>query len=191
MPLLQYPLTHNQSSNPYHLSTKITEIQKIYSCLRKRITINFYWCPGHVNIFGNEAADNLAKLAVKCGRTPNFSAKLLRSHTKMLLKQQSLDLWQNMWTTSTNGRLTFKFVPNIRRNSIAHANFSYKLTVLTGYGKFNMYRQFYDHTLSAYCVCEKAFDDGEHYLFYCPLYSVEREVFLAAVNSLTSSPLKT
>ena len=95
-----------------------------------------------------------------------------------------------MWTTSTNGRLTFRFVPNIRRNRIAHTNFSKKLTaVLTGHGKFNMCRQFYGHILSAYCVCKKAFDDVEHYLFHCPLYSVEREDFLAAVNSLTSSPL--
>ena len=52
-----------------------------------------------------------------------------------------------------------------------------------------MYQQFYGHTLSAYCVCKKAFDDVEHYLFHCPLYSVEREDFLTTVNSLTSLPL--
>ena len=67
-----------------------------------------------------------------------------------------------MWTTSTNGRLTFKFVPNLWRNPVAHTNFSYKLTaVLTGHGNFNMYQQFYGHTISAYCVCKKAFDDEE------------------------------
>ena len=105
-----------KSLSSFSKDPMITEIQKIYSCLRKRTTINFYWCPGHVTIFGNEAVDNLAKLAVKYGRTPNFSTKLPLSHVKMLPKQQSLELWQNMWTTSTNGRLTFKFVPDIRRN---------------------------------------------------------------------------
>ena len=34
----------------------ITEFQKI-TIVSKSYCIMFYWCPGHVNIFGNECAD--------------------------------------------------------------------------------------------------------------------------------------
>ena len=53
----------------------MTEIQKVYSCLRKRTTINFYWCTGHVNSFGNKAVDNLAKIVKHFHHSTQFSVQ--------------------------------------------------------------------------------------------------------------------
>ena len=122
----------------------ITEIQKVYSTISKTHHIVFSRCPGHVNILGNEYADQFAKSAVEKGRTPSISVDLPTSHAKMVLTQKINELWKTSWTNSTNGRTTFKFVPDITRNLSTHFNLHYKLTaILTGHGKFNMYRQQY------------------------------------------------
>ena len=122
-------------------------------------------------------------------RQLNYPSVMPESHAKQVLKEHTLLLWQKSWDTSSSGRLTYKFIPNIRRNPIAHVNLHYKLTaVLTGYGTFNMYRQFYGHTLLAYCDCKTALDDVKHYLFKCPLYKLERDELIDSINSLTFFP---
>ena len=167
----------------------ITEIQKVYGTISKTRHIVFYWCPGHVNILGNKCADQFAKSAVEKGRTPSISVDLPISHAEMVLTQKITELWKTSSTNSTNGRTTFKFVPDITRNPFAHFNLHYKLTaILTGHGKFNMYRQQYDHTLSAYCECKTALDTINHYIFHYPLYSADREELPSSIKSLTIFP---
>ena len=158
----------------------ITEIQKVYSTTSKTRHIVFYWCPGHVNILGNECADQFAKSAVEKGRTPSISVDLPISHTKMVLTQKITELWKTSWPNSTNGRTTFKIVPDITRIPFAHFNLHYKLTaILTGHGKFNMYRQQYGHTLSAYCECKTALDSIITIYFIAPyIQPIERNYFL-------------
>ena len=47
-----------------------------------------------------------------------------------------------------------------------------------------MYRQFYGHTLLAYCDCKSALDDVKHNIFECPLYNLERNELIDSINSL-------
>ena len=147
-----------KSLTSFNTNSLITSIQNIYSILSETRSIDLYLCPGHVNIYGNECADRLAKAAVEHGRQPSVPyTELPLSHTKLKLKR--------------HGQLTHDFISNLRRNPIAHINLHYKLTaVITGHGKFNMCRQFYGHTLSAYCDGKTALDDVKHYLFDCLLY---------------------
>ena len=178
-----------KSLTSFNTNPLITYIQNIYSILFATHSIDLHWCPGHVNIYGNECSDRLAKVAVEYRRQPSIPYKLPLGHAKLKLKRHTLDLWQKSWENSTNGRLTHDFIPNLRRNSIAHINLHYKLTaVITGHGTFNMYRQFYGHTLSAYCDCKTALDDVKHYLFNCLLYASERKELIDSIISMTFFP---
>ena len=130
-----------KSLTSFNTDPLITLIQNIYSILSATRSIDPHWCPGHINIYGNECADRLAKAAVEHGRQPSVPYKLPLSHAKLKLKRHTLELWQKSWDNSTNSRLTHDFIPNLRRNPIAHINLHYKSTaVITGHGTFNMYR---------------------------------------------------
>ena len=72
----------------------ITEIQNIYTIISKSCRIAFCWCPGHVSIFGNECADQLAKSAVLNGRSPSISVNLRISYAKLILQRNISKLWQ-------------------------------------------------------------------------------------------------
>ena len=108
-----------KSLTAFRIDPLITDIQNIYAELISSRSVTFYWCPGHANMFGNECADRFAKLAIKHGRESTSLIKLPISHAKQVLKQHTLLLWQKFWDTSSNGTLTYKFIPNIRRNPIA------------------------------------------------------------------------
>ena len=114
----------------FNMDPIITKIQKFYSTISKTRHIVFYWCPGHVNILGNEYADQFAKSTVEKGRTPSISVDLPISHAKLVLTEKITELWKTSWTNSTNGRITFKFVPDITRNPFVHFNLHYKLILL-------------------------------------------------------------
>ena len=84
----------SKAITPFSKDPIITEIQNIYTIISKSCRIAFYWRPGHVNIFGNECADRLAKSAVLNGRSASISVNLPISYAKLILQQNISKLWQ-------------------------------------------------------------------------------------------------
>ena len=75
-------------------------------------SIKFYWCKGHNKIIGNEMADYFAKDSISNPNCLNQVFPLPISHVKNKVKSKSKTSWFNRWKTSTNGRITFSFIPD-------------------------------------------------------------------------------
>ena len=66
----------------------------------KNISINFYWVPSHLGIYGNEIADKLAKRGL-------FRRKIQSSYTSLAYigraaREKILGQWKNNWQQSKN-----------------------------------------------------------------------------------------
>ena len=75
-------------------------------------SVKFYWCKGHNKIIGNEMADYFAKDSISNPNCLNQVFPLPISHVKNKVKSKSKTSWFNRWKTSTNGRITFSFIPD-------------------------------------------------------------------------------
>jgi hypothetical protein len=82
--------------------------------------------------------------------------------------------WQNDWDISTDGRWTYRLIPNVRRwVSRKFGEVTYHLTqVLSGHGCFAAYLNRFGIQESIVCEqCGAAPDDAEHGVFYCDAWA--------------------
>ena len=76
-----------------------SDIYKIAKNIKNQnIRINIQWSPGHMNIFGNEQADKIAKFAAENLEPNNIGISI--SYIKRLLKEKSLLEWELNWKKS-------------------------------------------------------------------------------------------
>ncbi|XP_067141829.1 uncharacterized protein [Centruroides vittatus] len=94
------------------------------------LKIKVRWVKAHIGIEGNERADALAKEATLL--TDVSYDKIPMSYIKRLLRQESIDEWQEEWSYSEKGRHTFWLLPNIeeRINELKWLPQDYTITQL-------------------------------------------------------------
>lgn len=106
-------------------------------------------------------------------RAKLYDLKTSGHHTKekkAKLKAETLEKWQERWTTCDRGRWTARLIPNIKvwltRN---HGETDFYLTqLLTGHGSFNAYLYNLGLRCSSRCkYCPDKIDDVEHTFFVC------------------------
>ncbi|GBM49966.1 hypothetical protein AVEN_34933-1 [Araneus ventricosus] len=98
--------------------------------------IKVSWIKSHMSYFGNETADSLANAAAKSNDV-QFDIKLLKCHTKNILRKYMMKQWQSEWDEGDTGRSTFNIFPKV---SLQSANWN-RADVLffIGHGPFPSY----------------------------------------------------
>ena len=138
-------------------------------------SVKFYWCKGHNKIIGNEMADYFAKDSISNPNCLNQVFPLPISHVKNKVKSKSKTSWFNRWKTSTNGRITFSFIPDGMPKYLQSKSLSYKVTqILTGHCKLNFFLNSIGKTLDPCCSCRKDIETVNHYLWYCSKEEINR-----------------
>ena len=66
----------------------------------KNISINFYWVPSHLGIYGNEIVDKLAKKGLSRRKILFFYVSL--SYIERLAKEKILVQWKDNWEQNKN-----------------------------------------------------------------------------------------
>jgi len=142
------------------------------------------WVKGHDGLEGNERADKMAKVASKDSRLRTSYNDFPVSFLQNYLRQKSMDVWNNSWTTTQKGAQTKKFFQTINSRFKTKIELTGNLTMaLSGHGKktkeyLHRFRilnspvcpcnwtstQSIDHILFD---CKKIDDLRKYYIFYC------------------------
>lgn len=94
------------------------------------------------------------------------------------IKMAMVARWQHLWDRSTNGRWTYRLIPDIKTWSTRqHGEVDYYLAqFLTGHGCFRTYQHRFrldDDAMCPTCRCEE--ENVEHVIFHCPRFQEDRE----------------
>ncbi|GBM92397.1 hypothetical protein AVEN_182569-1 [Araneus ventricosus] len=93
------------------------------------------WIKVHVRFLGNEAADNLVKQASKEGTNLHLQAP--KCHLKKVLRNLTLNKWQQNWDSVHTGRTIFNILHKV---SLTQASWSREcILFVTGHGQFPCY----------------------------------------------------
>ena len=144
---LQALETPNEKMSRYDIIQEILVTNKNIQTL-KSTQITIIWIPSHVNIFGNDMADELAKLGTK--QKELYDIKLGKTEMYSIIREKMKQRWQEEWINETTGRQLFNIMPKIRENK---ANFDSNIEV-----KMNRLRvgcPIFFHTRKEICdVCQ-------------------------------------
>ncbi|EFA13292.2 Putative 115 kDa protein in type-1 retrotransposable element R1DM-like Protein [Tribolium castaneum] len=100
------------------------------------------------------------------------------AHCKEYVRLRALDCWQNRWETSTKGRISFEFFPDVfHRLEGPPITFSHhKSQVLTGHGNFGIHQLRLGKSEISLCPnCPDFDDDPVHRILECPLFGEVQE----------------
>jgi ribonuclease HI len=108
-----------KSSSSKSRDNLIKEIRQLYATVvTDNKTVDIDWVPSHVDIKGNEQADEAAKQALKDGTMTSIG--LSKSEANALVKRHINSKWQRQWDESTTGRFLFRIVPGVKRKYQNH-----------------------------------------------------------------------
>lgn len=98
------------------------------------------------------------------------------------------ELWQDRWTHSTKGRMTFNYFETVQKRSKSpwiYPNF-FVTQFLTGHGSFNSKLNELNIVANGNCSCGQR-ETPEHMLFQCAQYDIER---IAAAEELKKQNIR-
>jgi len=108
------------------------------------------------------------------------------------LKEQSLNQWQNEWSSTKKGAITKSFFPKIvdgtKLTINATSNFT---TMVTGHGNIKTYLHKYKIIQNPKCPCKQGDQSADHILFDCILHEQDRDTLKAVVKRPYSWPVRT
>ena len=97
------------------------------------------------------------------------------SHAKNKVRSKSKSSWFNRWSSSTNGRITYSFIPDGMPKYLQSKSLSYKVTqVLTGHCRLNFFLNSIGKTLDPSLSCKKDIETVNHYLWHCSKEELNR-----------------
>ncbi|GBM06608.1 Putative protein in type-1 retrotransposable element R1DM [Araneus ventricosus] len=142
----------------------VLELKDLFGTITKSKWLRLHRVKAHVGIYGNERADQFAKLATN-KESVDFMCLKSKATIIRSIRQELLSVWQVRWDRPGNGRHTHKYIFQVR---LKVPNFSPFVTqFLTDHGRFPAY--FYRFNLSReYSCCCGGFGNAEHYILECP-----------------------
>ena len=151
-----YPELHSKIVNLGH---KLT----LYNC-----TITLNWIPSHVNIYGNEVVDELAKQAIMSPQydTLEHSTSMFANNIKELWRQELDSVSQEILNTSTG--IWYNNTTN------KEARFHLNRLLDTQLRKLRFRAFMYNSKGKARCNQCHMFYSPEHFLIECPQYAQQR-----------------
>ena len=163
------------------------DIYLAYTSLVKTGTeIIFEWIPSHVGIFGNELADEIAKLSLSFSNI-DLSIPLYKEDIKTLSRNFIQTMWQKEWDShedkllySLNKKVSFKIkIPRLAR---------YQETILfqlrTEYIGLNKHLFKIQRSSSPRCSDCNLEENVSHFLLQCKRFSAEREIMMNKLHDL-------
>jgi hypothetical protein len=108
---IQSIATEKSDSRPNLLNDVIELISEIKSA---EIDLHLCWIPSHVNISGNEEADQLARLALN-KETIDIEVDLELKEGYKLVDAHIMKCWQNKWNTEITGRYYHAIQPTVSK----------------------------------------------------------------------------
>ncbi|XP_023237932.1 uncharacterized protein LOC111636823 [Centruroides sculpturatus] len=147
------------------------------------LKIKIRWVKAHIGIAGNKKADALAKEAASL--TETTYNKIPISYIKRLLRQESIDEWQEEWSYSMKGRHTFWLLPNIeeRINDLRWLSSDFITTqLLTNHCNTKEYLKRIGKQQDTQCECGKGEHSLDHVINECTKYEMERIQLLSLVK---------
>lgn len=100
---------------------------------------------------------------------------------RLKIRKRIISEWQNRWDTSTKGRITHKFFPNIGER-LDRKNLEldkYTVQFITGHGNFQEKLYKFKLTETEICqICRKNSDSYWHTLIECEFFDTDREHLL-------------
>ena len=107
-------------------------------------------------------------------------SSILREQEKLkkIMRQDSLQRWQEKWNASGKGRWTHRLIPQVDHwVNRKHGEVNYYLTqILSNHGCFRAYLHRFKHDESPECPAGcKVSEDAEHVFFRCPRFAGERK----------------
>ncbi|XP_023236485.1 uncharacterized protein LOC111635686 [Centruroides sculpturatus] len=155
----------------YHLPKNSLVIKIQVSIVSSNNNFAILWIMGHAELFGNERADFLA------GETASLTSNMClysltpASFIKHLLRTDAINTWQERWNNCHEGRITWKFFPNVPTTKPTFNGHDTHLFTefLTGHGRFSSYLHRFGHSDSDQCIHCGVPDGVQHYIFHCPM----------------------
>ena len=147
-----------------------------------RIVVRFVWVRAHIVIIGNEAADAAAKDAATQKRAKVYTCFPI-SYAKHIIRTQSMDAWQQEYSSADTGSTTRLFFPTIASIMIFHSSVSasFEMTqILTGHGFHRQYLHSFKIASTDACPCQPdAIQDVLHLLTSCHCFYPRTQDFAA------------
>ena len=78
-------------------------LNDIQTLKNAKITTHIHWVPGHVNVKGNERADQLAKEGTKKHKQERDS-RVSITYLKRKMREQAIETWKQHWPRLRTGR---------------------------------------------------------------------------------------
>lgn len=93
-------------------------------------------------------------------------------HAAEYLTLKAEDTWQERWDSSTKGRITYDFIPEVTQDNTALPKISSARTqVITGHGGFGCHMLRIGKSETDSCIeCQGERDDPQHRILRCPRY---------------------
>jgi hypothetical protein len=164
--------------------------QLISGLASKGITVIFHWVPSHMDIEGNEAADEVAKEALKSDTEKRLLTPL--SFFKSSIKERVKLYWEKHWETAPSGKgklysalnkspklsFTKPAIP-LQAKGLTSAYIQLK----TGIGYLKSYQFRINKANSTYCFGKcQATQDTRHLILYCKNYENERLILISTLK---------
>lgn len=111
-----------------------------------------------------------------CVTDEELNGKTLAECARML-DERLYDEWQNRWDESQNGRVTYKYIRDVKfawRNNDFDPSM-YVCFMMTGHGSMNAYLNERGLSETDLCVCGER-EDWEHVLCFCRMYGDVRNL---------------
>ena len=140
--------------------------------------LKIIWIPGHMNIEGNEHADQEAKRAATDPAVRQlFRHPPLKSSRIQQIKAMAKTQWNRQWTEDTKTSKHLRRISSKQGtqlgpklyNSISGRNTCAQIVQLrTGHCGLNKYLHRFGKRYSPYCSCGYAKETVEHFILDCP-----------------------
>jgi ribonuclease HI len=178
---------HVNQNHGFVLNKVKTLVKTLHS---RNVQITVYWTAGHINLCGNDIADDLAKRAAIIAETLHNDEPISTSEAKATIKKLNCKRWQKRWDMASTGRYTYGLFPiaseggykcpGIRASETKLNRLRTGTTLL----KDHMYKILPNFYPSPNCQCGLSRETIEHLLFHCTLYTDIRTDLIADIEIL-------
>jgi ribonuclease HI len=154
------------------------------------IHTHIHWVPGHVEVEGNEKADQLAKNGTQRKRKERDAYTSI-TYIKRRIREKAMETWKKRWPSMKTGR-SYQGKPGRNIHPLMRYHQSRKLisTIIqlrTGHGYTRAYLSRIPSTEieSPACTCGYHHQTPKHLLLECRLYNTERKQLKRDIRPLT------